>query len=643
MLLLVAMPLALAQDAPGTEVVVEEAPPAESASARSLDREDILATPARSPEELLRATPGLHTSAHGGRGKAAQYLLRGFDATHGADLAVSLEGVPLNEPSHVHAHGYLDLHAIPMALIRGATLSPGPYRPEVADFGIAGSAALSLGLEQPGGQARLSGGSDASGGLSLAWRPPSRGPGSFVLAEVEGGQGVGMSRAYRQLRGAAGLDGALGGAMARAWVLAYDGRFESPGVLREDDWLAGELGFYDAYPGSGGGRSQRVLGATQLAGGGAKGAWQATAWAGWRGFSLQQNYTGWLTDLEHGDGTQQDHQAWSGGAQARGLRTWARLDLQGGASVRLDRLHHQEQAITIEGEPWAELDALSATQSALGAWAGLDLRLKPWLHVEPALRADLFIVTTEGRALGPALSPKLKLTAFEGHRVTGFLSAGRGVRSPDARAAGVGRAPVAVADSAELGALAQLTPALRVQGALFGTLVSDEIVFDHLSARYLPTGATRRAGVYARAAWQPAETWTAALELTASDARYRESGELLPYAPRLLAVATLQSRALPLSGLDWTGGLRAWALGPRPLPSGFASAPAASADLTLTGQGERWAGTLEIDDVLGTRWQDGAFVYASRWDPAAPASELPVLHFTAGTPPAARLRLTRSF
>ena len=292
-------------DDAGEEIVIEASRPKEAATERTLNRAAVEAMPARSTDDLLRAMPGLHQSAHGGHGKAYQYFLRGFDAVHGADLAVDLEDVPLNELSNVHAHGYLDLHFIPTALVQSVELHPGAWQPDAGDFAVAGSASFSLGLDEPGGVVALGGGTDLSGEAAVAWRPASAPSGTFAAADIDLGRGVGMSRDWRQARAGAGVEGSLGAEQARAWVLAYDGVFSSPGVLREDDLATGEVGFYDVYPGSGGGHSTRVLGAASVWGGDARRVGRVTAWAGYRALSLQQNFTGWYFDAEHGDGTLQ--------------------------------------------------------------------------------------------------------------------------------------------------------------------------------------------------------------------------------------------------------------------------------------------------------------------------------------------------
>lgn len=589
--------------------------------------------------------PGLHQSVHGGRGKAYQYLLRGFDAVHGGDLAVDLDGVPLNEVSNVHAHGYLDLHFIPSVLVQQVDLRPGSAWVEAGDFAVAGAASFRSGLNQPGGLVVLGGGSDRSVETTLAWRPPRSRPGTFVVAEADVGQGIGMARAWRQLRGGAGIERHLGGTTARAWVLAYDGVFASPGVLREDDLLAEAVDFYDAYPGSGGGRSSRVLASGQLTGGADAQGWQLSVWGGRRTLALRQNFTGWYLDETHGDGTRQTYGVWNAGATGRGW--WAvssRMVLSYGGSVRVDLLELEEDAVRLDGSAWEQRDALVARQDGTAGWVTVQLRPLPWLEVEPGVRGEVFRVEVfePARTWAPVLAPKFQTRLFPDGVVTGFLSYGRGYRSPDARGAvGGDRVPVSIADSGELGVLYSPTSWLSLRGAGFGTTVSDEIVFDHIAARYLTTGQTRRLGVDAGARFRPITGLRADLDLTWADGRYLASGEEIPYAPRLLFVGGLYAERIAIRSTELTGGLRAWMLGPRPLTGGFRSTPAAVVDLTSTVQRGDWGVSMEVDNLIGTQWRDGEFIYASRWDLTTPRSELPVRHFTAGAPRAVRFSLSR--
>src|ERR1041385_1134370 len=57
---------------------------------------DMALGPVNSAQDLYRMVPGLFIAQHAGGGKAEQVFLRGFDADHGTDFAVNLDGMPVN-------------------------------------------------------------------------------------------------------------------------------------------------------------------------------------------------------------------------------------------------------------------------------------------------------------------------------------------------------------------------------------------------------------------------------------------------------------------------------------------------------------------------------------------------------------------
>ena len=549
------------EDREDEELVVEAERPRETASETVLDHDEVEAFPARSADELLQAMPGLHQSAHGGHGKAYQYFVRGFDAVHGADLAVSLEGIPLNEPSNIHGHGYLDLHFLPTHLVQSVQLYKGASRAEVGDFGVAASADFHLGLSEPGLLAQLGGGTDRSGEVLLAWRPEQGETGDFLLAQADAGLGVGEHRRWEQLNLAGGVEHWFGLTRARVFALGYRGRFDSPGVLREDDLLAGSVDFYSAYPEAGDGLSSRLLVGAELAQPCVGCGWSVLAWGGLRGLELDRNFTGYSQHPEHGDGV---HQGQRGGAF--GLRTWRQEDIRllgeghrlaGGVDLRTDLLEQWERGIEPDGTPWEERIDAGVQQGSAGVWASAELHPWPWLELEPGLRAELLGVRLlrriddEGQVVdapepalswAPVLAPKARAVLLPEQPVSLFASYGRGFRSPEARGVeGGDRAPVSTADTEELGL--RWEPAAGVELTLVGfhTAISNELIFDHTAARFLSSGATRRLGVEALAGLEPLPWLRSELELSWTDGRYQASGEPLPFAPRWLASAGLYS------------------------------------------------------------------------------------------------------
>ena len=78
----------------------------DAASQGSINARLLETRPAMRPGEVLEFVPGLIVTQHSGYGKANQYFLRGFNLDHGTDFATSIDGVPVNMPTHAHGHGY---------------------------------------------------------------------------------------------------------------------------------------------------------------------------------------------------------------------------------------------------------------------------------------------------------------------------------------------------------------------------------------------------------------------------------------------------------------------------------------------------------------------------------------------------------
>ena len=99
---------------------------------------DLQTTPVKSSQEILRKVPGLFIGQHAGGGKAEQLFLRGFDIDHGTDIAISVDGMPVNMVSHAHGQGYADLHFLIPETIDKIDFGKGTYYANRGDFATAG-------------------------------------------------------------------------------------------------------------------------------------------------------------------------------------------------------------------------------------------------------------------------------------------------------------------------------------------------------------------------------------------------------------------------------------------------------------------------------------------------------------------------
>src|SRR5262249_30879844 len=124
-----------------------------------------------------------------GGGKADQLFLRGFDADHGTDIALSIDGIPINLPSHAHGQGYADLNfLIPEAIDRVDVLK-GPYFVEVGDFATAGAVNLQTRRSSAETMVQGTAGLSQPGRLLAGGPPGATASPTWMAAEVSGTQG----------------------------------------------------------------------------------------------------------------------------------------------------------------------------------------------------------------------------------------------------------------------------------------------------------------------------------------------------------------------------------------------------------------------------------------------------------------------
>jgi outer membrane cobalamin receptor len=105
--------------------------------------DELALTPAFRPGQLLETVPGLEVTSHSGEGKANQYLMRGYNLDHGTDLAVGVDGMPINNPTHAHGQGYSDLNFMIPELATNIKYTKGTYYADQGDFASVGSIHLS--------------------------------------------------------------------------------------------------------------------------------------------------------------------------------------------------------------------------------------------------------------------------------------------------------------------------------------------------------------------------------------------------------------------------------------------------------------------------------------------------------------------
>jgi outer membrane cobalamin receptor len=113
---------------------------AESGTQGTVGAKEIQDRPILRSGEVLETVPGLIITQHAGGGKANQYFLRGFNLDHGTDIAIFLDDMPLNLPSHAHGEGYSDMNTVIPEFVKRVNFEKGPYYANVGNFSSAANA-----------------------------------------------------------------------------------------------------------------------------------------------------------------------------------------------------------------------------------------------------------------------------------------------------------------------------------------------------------------------------------------------------------------------------------------------------------------------------------------------------------------------
>lgn len=388
-------------------------PPTRGASDYTVTVGELSHIPHQNASDLLRLAPGVLLTNEGGEGHAEQVYLRGFDAGDGQDIEFSLGGVPINESGNLHGNGYADTHFIIPELVSSLRVLEGPFDPRQGNYAVAGSANYELGLVQRGFSAKYTGGSFGSQRLLLLWGPAGESKGTLAGAEIYKTDGYGQHRDAQHATAMGQYEGRLGAEGSyRVLASAYATHFHSAGVIREDDYRLGRIGFYDSYAASAfahqqmpeGGDASRYSLAADVESRARDTTLSQQLFLTYRSLRILENFTGFLQDVQ--EPWQSPHEQRGdmidlavkeatigarGSARFHGQAFNEPQHIELGYFARGDRVSGvQERASAATGHPYLVETSLDSTLGDLGLYADLDLKPMHWLSLRGGVRSDLF-------------------------------------------------------------------------------------------------------------------------------------------------------------------------------------------------------------------------------------------------------------
>ena len=614
------------------------------AASQGVIRADLLKSrPALRPGEVLEFVPGLIVTQHSGDGKANQYFLRGFNLDHGTDFATSVNGLPVNMPSHGHGQGYSDLNFLLPELVDRIAYRKGPYFAQNGDFASAGSADIvyrtrleaplaALTLGQNGFRRGVLGGS-----VDLA-------PGLTLLGAVELQAHDGPWTVPENLRKRNGVLSLSGGTPALGWrtnLMAYSARWTATDQIPQRLIDAGSyqgqpFGRFDSLDASDGGETRRNSLSGEWHAQTATGATKLSAYAIDYRVSLFSNFTYALERPADGDQfAQTDDRKVYGLAASQtfdhllgGLPARSEIGLQ----FRHDRIQvglFDSVARRVTGV--TRDDQLQA--SLLGLYGQTSVEWTPWLRSVVGLRADqarfkvnsLSQALNSGQARDHLLSPKLSVIAGPWARSELFFNAGRGFHSNDGRGttarvdprsgAAVDKVPGLVASKGvELGARTEWIRGLQSSLALWRLDFDSELAYVGDAGATVANRPSSRRGVEWNNRWAALPGLLVDADLAWTHARFANAdpaGNRIPNSVDKVASLAVTAQG----GGPWSASLQWRYLGAGPLVenNSVRSTASLTANLRIARKLSRHSElTLDVFNLFDRQVNDIQYHYESQ-------------------------------
>ena len=643
------------------------------AASQGVIRAELLKSrPALRPGEVLEFVPGLIVTQHSGDGKANQYFLRGFNLDHGTDFATSVNGLPVNMPSHGHGQGYADLNFLLPELVDRIAYRKGPYFAQNGDFASAGSADIvyRTQLDAPFGAVTLGQNGFRRG---VAGGYTGLGNGMSVLGAVELQRNDGPWTVPEGLHKTNAVLTLNGGTAAEGWqasLMHYQAKWTSTDQVPQRLIDAGSYNGrpfdrFDSLDASAGGDTRRTSLSAQWQRQGAAGTSKLAAYLIDYRLNLFSNFTYALERPADGDQFAQHDQRRVLGLSASqtvdhrlfGLNARSEIGLQlRHDRVRLglfDTVARQVTGVTREDK---------VRETLLGLYGQTAVELTPWLRGIVGLRADqvrfrvdsLTLAANSGRSSDSQLSPKLSLIAGPWAKTEFFFNAGRGMHSNDARGTTARIDPktgdpvdtvpgLVESRGLELGTRSEWLPGLTTSLALWQLDFDSELVYVGDAGATEASRPSKRRGVEWNNRWAPLPWLLVDADLAWTHARFSDAdpvGKRIPNSVDKVAAIAFTARDLG----PWSASLQWRYLGSGPLieDNSMRARSALTTNLRLSHQfNPKTSLTLDVFNLFDRKVNDIEYFYESRLpgEAAAVADK----HVHPAEPRTVRLALTHSF
>lgn len=615
----------------------------DSSTEGTVTQKQIEDRPIRRTGELLETVPGVVISQHSGEGKANQYYLRGFNLDHGTDIAITVDGMPVNMPTHAHGQGYSDLNFLIPELVGGVQYRKGPYYADEGDFSAAGAVHMDYRNFLEKDMASLSYGADGYRRALLAGSPALWGGHLLYGVELFHNDGPWDNPDdYRRFNGVLRYSrGDLQNSFS-VTAMGYYGKWNATDQVAQRAIDSGLISRFGSLDPSDGGKSYRYS---------LIGEWQhtsenwvtkANAYISDYGLNLWSNFTYHLDHPEppFGDGTgdqfeQYDRRVVSG---LKISETWLTkvgshdMDNTIGVQVRNDNipkvaLYHTQQRQILST---TRQDHVRETSYSVYLQNGFKWAEK--FRTVAGVREDVFYWDVKsdnplnsGQANKSITSPKLSMVFGPWAKTEYYLNGGYSFHSNDGRGSTIAVdpatglpaekvSPLVRAKGAEIGARTAILPHLQTELTFWILDIGSELIFTGDAGTTEASRPSRRKGIEWANYYTPTNWFTLDADFAISQSRFRDSdpaGDRIPGSPEgiVSAGATIDDLAGVL------GAVRLRYFGPRPLieDNSIRSKSASTIDARVGYKFyKNWRVVVDMLNVFNSKASDIDYYYTSR-------------------------------
>lgn len=619
---------------------------------------DLATAPVKSSQEILRKVPGLFIGQHAGGGKAEQIFLRGFDIDHGTDIAIAVDGMPVNMVSHAHGQGYADLHFVIPETIDKIDFGKGSYYASKGDFATAGyvnfktkdfveNSSISAEIGQFN-TIRTLGVFDLLGKQSkekayiateyLLTDGPFDSPQNFKRINLFG-------KYTKQL-----ADNSKVSVLASRFSSKWDASGQIPQRLVD----SGVIGRFGAVDDTEGGETSRTnfnvmyvkpIDETTF--------FKANTFYSNYQFELYSNFTFFLEDPVNGDQIKQKEIRNIYGLNSELTKKWEKSLFQLGLGFRSDATSNSELSHTANRKTTLQQMKLGdIDQTNMFAYLNAEFDFGK-LKVNPALRMDYFKFNYNDK-LAPTyddqsesktkFSPKLNFIYTQNNNFQMFLKSGFGFHSNDTRVVveQSGKKILPTSFGADFGIIYKPFPKLIINSALWMLNLEQEFVYVGDAGIVEPSGKSSRKGIDFGLRYQLNDYlfFDADANYTYGRSIDEPNGQdYIPLAPDFTTTAGISLKNYK----NWSGGLQYRYLKSRPAneDNSIVAKGYMVTDANINYEWNAMTFGVTVENFFNTEWNETQFATESQLQTETESVE--EIHFTPGTPFFIKGKITYSF